>query len=134
MSVIEKLKQELSECSNVICEEQDGTIIIRTRDPNGFDIQIFKNAEEYLVFFGSGYHDHFESEDDVAKFVNYGLSGDCRIREIRRGKIAYKWILESNVDGTWQPYQTVGSILAILVPFWKRKKILIYRNNIHTTC
>ena len=92
---------------------------------DGFTVGLTANQNSYTVSF-DGWHEDFESHEESGNCFAFGLSSDCRIKEYRRGNIAYKWIVESKESGEWVKDSETG---LFLLPFWEKKEVRYLQND-----
>jgi hypothetical protein len=130
MNVINEIKDKLQKYPSLNYEESKNSITIHTPNQDtGFDITLYIDTGEYTAYtvaFGN-WHGPFDTEEDALEFVTFGLSKECRMRELTRGNRPYKWIIESYQNGKWKMVQETG---ILFFPFWKKKTEKIYQNNI----
>ena len=130
METLEQIKEKLLKYPSLSYSETKNSITIHTPNKeSGFDITLYIDTNDYptyTVAFGN-WHGHFDTAEKAIEFIDFGLSDHCRLREIFRGEIAYKWIIESLQDGKWVIAQETG---AIFFPFWKRKVEKVYQNSV----
>jgi len=130
MSLINEIKYKLQKYPSLSYSESENSITIHT--PNretGFDISLYIDIGEYKAYtvaFGN-WHGPFDTEEEAGEFVAFGLSNECRVREIFRGKSPCKWVIESLQNGNWIMKQETG---LLFFPFWKKKTEKIYQNSI----
>ena len=109
---------------------QNGTLVIPASSPEGFEVTLRPGDGGIIVFTNRGLHEHFEGEPteavtDALALTRDLLSSDMRIRELRAGGGAYRWILERCTDGGWAA-ETFTALL-----FWNyfgRRSERIYQN------
>ena len=130
MSLINEIKNKLQKHPSLNYSESENSITIHTPNiESGFDISLYIDRGEYKAYtvaFGN-WHGEFDTEEEAGEFVAFGLSSECRMRELARGSIPYKWIIESLQDGKWAMEQESG---LLFFPFWKKKTETIYQNSI----
>ena len=125
MKVIENLKDKLSKYPHIIYQIEGNTLSIEPSDEKGFPITFSYHENEYTVSFGN-WHGRFTSEEDVIDFIGLGLSKNCRLREVSRGGKAFRWTIESIIDGKWH---TVYETAYLSLKFWEKPKEVIFQNN-----
>ncbi len=130
MNLIDEIKGKLQKHPSLSYSESTNSITIHTPNKEtGFDISLYidKGAyTAYTVAFGN-WHGQFDTEDEAGEFVAFGLSSECRMRELTRGNSPYKWVVESLHNGKWVMQQETG---LLFFPFWKKKTEKIYQNSI----
>src|SRR5208337_912178 len=100
------------------------TITVEPRDEDGFTVWLSDVGGSYTVGF-DGWHEEFDSEQEALKCFAFGLSGDCRLKIVLRGSFAYRWTVESKMNGAWHEDSTTG---LLVFPFWQRPRV-VYRTN-----
>ena len=130
MSLINEIKDKLEKYPSLNYSESENRLTIHTPNKEtGFDISLYIDIGEYTAYtvaFGN-WHGQFDSEEEAGEFVAFGLSSDCRMRELTRGNSPYKWVIESFQNGKWVMEQETG---LLFIPFWKKKTEKIYQNSI----
>jgi len=130
MSLVNEIKDKFKKYPSLRYSESENSITIHTPNKEtGFDITLYVDTNEYTTYtvaFGN-WHGPFDTEEEVGKFVAFGLSSECRMRELYRGSSPYKWVIESLQDGEWVMVQETG---LLFFPFWKKKSEKIYQNSI----
>jgi hypothetical protein len=129
MSLISEIKDKLKKHPSLSYSESENSITIHTPiKKTGFDISLYIDTGEYTAFtvaFGN-WHGQFDTEEEAGEFVAFGLSSECRMRELTRGNSPYKWVIESLQNGKWVLEQETG---LLFFPFWKKKAEKIYQNS-----
>jgi hypothetical protein len=93
----------------------------------GFSVSVTEtSSNSYTVSF-EGWHEDFEDASEALNVIAFGLSGECRLREYRRGGYAYRWTLEALEDGVWKEESTTA---LIFFPFWKKTKVRYLQNKL----
>jgi hypothetical protein len=124
MSALEKLKTKLIKYPQLEVEGKGNEITIKAQDEQGFDITLYDDSGILTVAFGN-WHCEFDTEEEALNIIAFGLSDECRLRELKKGKTIYKWVVESFVNGNWVHSYTTG---LIFYPYWKSTTEIVYRN------
>ena len=126
MSLIDDIKVRLSKYPNARYECSGSSISVFPSSENGFTVELSVNHDSYTVSF-EGWHEDFDDEEEALNCFVFGLSDECRLKECRRGRFAYKWTVESRQDGKWLEDGTTG---LFLFPFWKKPEVRYLQNNL----
>jgi len=106
--------------------EAPGVVRIEAPNSTGFGVELHADREEWTVFLGEGgFHEAFTSEEEVLNFITWCLSGSARLRELWRGGLPEKVVLEALEDGEWCPILETGYIF---VPFWRKRREVVLQN------
>lgn len=105
-------------------------LVFLTTEASGFEIRLHPEEHGIVVFAGLGLHEHFEESPaeavrDALGLVRDLLSPDMRVRELRAGRFAYRWILERMAGDRWLPESETGLL------FWNyfgKRSQRIYQN------
>jgi hypothetical protein len=124
MSVIERIREKLKSYPSVEFKETADSITVLPNSNEGFEVRLDDNGETYTVSF-EGWHEEFESAEEALDCFAFGLSSECRLKELRKDGSPYRWIVESKVDGSWTGDSETGLLIYAL---WKRSEI-VYRQN-----
>ena len=100
-------------------------IIVTCQNPYSFEVSIYEDGGEFQVGF-AGWHEHFDAEEDALNCFAFGLSQECRLKIVKRGKMECSWTLQSRENGAWIDDTTTG---LIIIPFWRPTEIE-HRHNI----
>lgn len=101
-------------------------IRIDSPGPEGFAVHVYGEQDHWTVYLGDGgFHDEFSDPQEVLNFAAWCYSGEARLREIRRGKVVQKCVLEAHSDGEWRPESTTGFFF---FPFWLPKREAVFQN------
>ena len=100
---------EVNHSWSIAPNEARCSLLIPKANEDGFDV-VVEVSQHGIVVFGEGAHQHFDTaesthQDKVAAalgLVRDLLSQHMRIRELRAGKSAYRWLMESLHDNGWQ--------------------------------
>ena len=126
MNLIDEIKAMLSKYPNIRYESSASSIKVSPLSDDGFEVLLTVNREGYTVFF-NGWHEEFIDQDDALNCFAFGLSDECRLKEYRRGRFPYKWIVESRENGKWIGDSTTG---LLLFPFWKKAEVRYLQNHL----
>ena len=124
MNVIDRIREKLKSYPAVKSTETANSITVLPNSEAGFEVRLDDNGETYTVSF-EGWHQNFEDAEEALDCFAFGLSSECRLRELRKGGSPYRWIVESMVDGSWITDSETGQLI---YPFWKRTET-VYRQN-----
>ncbi len=107
-------------------EKADDYILVKSINPEGFDVSIKKTNSDYVVTFGH-WHDHFHDVREALNYLVFGLSTNCRLKIMYAGKVPYKTIVQAKSFGTshWIDRNIIG---LMIYPFWL-KKTEVYKQN-----
>jgi hypothetical protein len=129
MNAIEKIKERLREYPEVVYEVGPSSISVLPTSNDGFKVGLEVTQSHYTVSF-NGWHEDFKTEEEALDCFAFGLSNECRLKECRRGRFAYRWIVESRKNGTWVADSETG---LFLFPFWASKEVRYLQNSIITS-
>lgn len=124
VNAIEEIKRRLEKYPTLRFRGDNRSITVDAPSPEGFSLSLTSSNDEYVVSF-NGWHENFKSDAEALNCFAMGLSDQCRLKVVRRGKTEYKWTLEYwNRDG-WCEESTTG---LLVFPFWQKAEI-VYRQN-----
>jgi hypothetical protein len=126
MNVIEEIKARLRKYPLAKYESDSNFISVFPASDDGFTVGLTVNRNSYTVSF-NGWHEDFQHEEEALNCFTFGLSSACRLKEYRRGSMAYKWTVESKENGEWVADSSTG---LFLYPFWKEKESRYLQNNL----
>ena len=99
---------------------------IEPPSPAGFAVELRSHHRQWTVFLGNaGFHETFTSAEDALDFIAWCYSGTARVREVWRGSMPEKVVLEAHVDGKWDFASETGFFL---VPFWRKRREVVLVN------
>jgi hypothetical protein len=124
VDIINTIKEGLSRYPAVRFSEARDEITIPPADAAGFLVSARALRSGFVVHF-EGWHEEFASAEEALDCVTFGLSPQCRLAVVLRGKMAVKWTVESLKGDTWTGDSEVGILLQ---PFWRRSRC-VYRQN-----
>ncbi len=125
MPAIEIIHQKLQRYPHLRYDETLHSIIVHPASPDGFSVGCYQQGEHYTISF-AGWHEEFDSEAEALNCFAFGLSEECRLRVLSRGRWDYRWILQHLVDGAWQDESETG---LIFFPFWLRRRERVLQNH-----
>jgi hypothetical protein len=123
--VIAEIEVKLQKYSDVSYESTQDSITVHAQEEDGFAVACHVDDESRFTVSFDGWHETFRTPVEALNCFAFGLSGECRLVVELRGQVATKWIVQSKRDGSWVTDSEVG---LILIPFWRRKRI-VYRQN-----
>jgi hypothetical protein len=126
MNPIEEIKTRLRKYPNVKYESTASSITVFPSSNTGFNVSLDAAPGRYTVSF-NGWHENFADTSEALECFAFGLSGECRLKEHRRGRFAYRWTVESKQNGQWVADSETG---LFLFPFWKRAEVIYLQNNL----
>jgi hypothetical protein len=127
-NVIQDLVQRLDDFE--INWKEDDNWFYTEAPEQGFPVALTiepKNERSYIVFYGDGYHEHFHAMSKAIDFFIAGLSGNRRLRVEYWGEKPCRWFLEQQAEG--DEWQVIGESGTLFRPFWKKRTIKYFRNN-----
>ncbi len=126
MVAIEEIKEKLRKYPHVKYKAEDNYIVVFPISDNGFEVWLSVLGGEYKVNF-EGWYEKFGSKEEALNCFGFGLSSECRVKEYRRGGVAYKWTLESKENGSWV---ADGTVALFFFPFWRKKEVRYLQNRL----
>jgi hypothetical protein len=124
MDVIEEIKVKLVKYPQARYQADANSISVLPTSDEGFIVSLAASQNKFTVSFG-GWHEDFRDKSEALNCFAFGLSTDCRLKEYRRGKVAYKWVVEAKENGVWVGYTETG---LLVFPFWMKKKVCYLQN------
>lgn len=128
MNPIEEIKAKLHKYPSAKYESDASSISVLPASDAGFTVRLEAAHSRYTVFF-NGWHEESSDAGEALDCFAFGLSDECRLKEFRRGKFPYRWIVESKQNGKWIPDSETG---LFIFPFWKPKEVVYLQNNLVT--
>jgi len=120
------LAEKLKSRPELVWRQIPRGMLIEPPCPTGFAIELNADIHGWTVWLGdAGFHDDFTTADELLDFVAWCYSGEARVREVWRGRIPQKSVLEAYTDGEWHEVSMTGFIF---VPFWRRRTEVILQN------
>jgi hypothetical protein len=129
MNPIEEIKTKLRKYPHVKYETAGSSITVLPTSDSGFTVGFEGSTGRYTVFF-NGWHEEFNDAAEALDCFAFGLSDECRLKEYRRGRFPYRWVVESKQNGEWVADSETG---LFLFPFWKRAEVVYLQNNLITS-
>lgn len=126
MKIIEEIKARLQRYPHTKHKSDDTSISVFPTSDDGFTVGLTVNQNSYTVSF-NGWHEDFQNQAEALNCFTFGLSTDCRLKEYRRGRFAYKWTVESREGGEWVEDSSTG---LLLFPFWMKRESRYLQNNL----
>ena len=126
MDAIEEIIEKLRKYPHVKYKAEDNYIVVFPVSDNGFEVWLSVLDGEYKVNF-EGWYERFESKEEALNCFAFGLSSAGRVKEYRRGGVAYKWTLESKENGAWV---ADGTVALFFFPFWRKKETRYLQNTL----
>jgi len=126
MTLLEEIVARLGKYPQAKYKYQNKSIVVSPTSASGFEVGLSIDSRGYTVSF-SGWHEKFESREEALSCFVFGLSDQCRLKEFRRGGMAYRWTVESLERDSWIADSTTG---LFLFPFWGSREIRYLQNNL----
>ncbi|MCX7284233.1 MAG: hypothetical protein NTX28_09345 [Novosphingobium sp.] len=125
MDALAALADKLAKHPELNWSKGDQWVSIAAPRSGGFAVELRRDGDEWTVFLGSGgWHQHFDEATEALDLVAWCFSGNARVREIYRGQVLQKSILEGLEDGSW----TSLALTRYFAPFWRKKSEVVLRN------
>jgi hypothetical protein len=93
MNAIEEIIAKLQKYPDAKYQIGSDYIRVFPGSENGFQVKLIAAKNRYTVHF-NGWHETFASEVEALNCFAFGLSTECRLKECRRGRMAYQWAVE----------------------------------------
>jgi hypothetical protein len=122
--LVERIAETLERNGIAYTRESDGAIAVAPSSPNGFEVRAREGEGGGMIWLG-GWHEHFDDADLALKCFLWGLTDNCRLKVVFRGRYEYAWITQGKRADVWEDDQVVG---LLLVPFWRRKSVKYFQN------
>lgn len=120
------LTEKLQQHPELVYSEAPGYVRIEPPTSHGFAVELRSAEQEFTVYLGdAGFHESFTSAEEVLTFVAWCYSGGARVRELWRGSLPQKAVVEVYEDGEWG---TVSEVRFIFVPFWRGRREVVLEN------
>lgn len=126
MNPIDAIKTRLLKHPHVKYESDQTSISVLPASAAGFTVVFEVTEGPYVVYF-NGWHEDFEDVGKALECFAFGLSDECRLKEYRRGKYAYRWAVEAKEGDRWVTDSTTA---LVIFPFWKRKQVVYLQNDL----
>lgn len=104
-----------------VVEASEGTLIVKARDENGFDVS-FKRADGRWIVSVGPWLGHFDDTDEALECFRGALSPNAFLVVAYRGSFAVR------TDVHW-PSGMVSTSGSMFSPFWRSKSAAIRRNH-----
>ena len=127
MNPIEEIKARLRKYPAAKYESTVSSITVLPSSEAGFKVGFDAAPGRYTVFF-NGWHEDFKDASEALDCFAFGLSDQCRLKEHRRGRFAYRWTVESTQNGQWVADSETG---LFVFPFWKRPNVCLSSKQSH---
>jgi hypothetical protein len=127
MNVIEEIKTRLRKYPQVHYQTTASSISISPTSQGGFNVCLSVNPGGTYTISFEGWHEDSLDDEEALGMIAFGLSDQCRLKEYRRGRFAYKWTLESKEEEQWVEQSTTG---LFFFPFWKKAEVRILQNTL----
>lgn len=129
-SVLSEWRQEvldkLHAYSGFSVETHETGVAVRCQNADSFEVSVFYLGEAYQVNF-VGWHEHFDALADALNCFAFGLSEECRLKVLTRGRMDCSWTVQSMEDGEWVDDSTTG---LLIVPFWRPVRTRYLQNKL----
>ena len=120
------LLEKLQKHPTLAYSSAPGVVRIEAPNSTGFAVELHDDRDEWTVFLGeAGFHEAFASGEEVLNFIAWCFSGSARLRELWRGGLPEKAVLEAEENGAWRPISETGHFF---VPFWRKRREVILQN------
>ena len=129
MNPIDEIKVRLRRYPSAKYESNASSISVLPASDAGFTVSLDVARGRYTVSF-NGWHEEFSDAGEALDCFAFGLTEECRLKEYRRGKFSYRWLVESKQNGKWVADSETG---LLIFPFWKRKEVVYLQNNLITS-
>jgi hypothetical protein len=126
MNAIEEIRTKLQKYPDAKFEAGTNHICVFPASENGFKVELITGKNNYTVHF-NGWHEEFGDVKEALGCFAWGLSTECRLKEHRRGGVAYKWSAEYKDGDKWVEESTTGMFL---YPYWNKAEIRYLQNNL----
>ena len=130
MEILREIEQRLAKYPELKYEIKGNSITVFPASDNGFKVALYagdqSSYEPYDVYF-DGWHEPFSDKDEALNCFVFGLTSECRVKELSRGKQIYEWTVEYLIDGEWQADSTTA---LIFFQFWRKRKVRYLQNNL----
>ncbi len=124
MAVFKAIKKKLLKYPDLKYEQDDNSLAVMPE--GGFTVSIYENETGYTVCL-EGWHKEFSDHDDALNCFAFGLSDQCRLKILQRGRFPYKWTLQYLEGDDWVDDTTTG---LMFFPFWRKKTVVYLQNNV----
>ena len=126
MDAIAALTEKLAKRPELEWTRGDHWLRIDPPRLSGFAVELRHEGDEWTIYLGSGgWHQHFDDAAEALDLIAWCYSGEARVREIWRGGLLQKAILEAREDDGWRSISETG---LIFVPFWRKRREVVLEN------
>jgi hypothetical protein len=131
LTPIDEIRARLLQYPDVQYVTSTDSLRMPAPQAHGFSIYIRRNITAgWDVSFGEGLQCHFQDGPAATEFFAFGLSDQCRLREIRRGSMVHRAYAERRKGDGWE---VVQETVRLLYPFWRLPSERIFQNTLSTT-
>lgn len=125
MDPVSAIADKLAEHAILNWTKGDRWIRVDAPHSGGFAVELRWEGDEWTVYLGSGgWHQHFDEATEALNLVAWCYSGNARIREIYRGHVLQKSILEALEGESWNRISETG----YFAPFWHKRSEVVFQN------
>lgn len=125
VDAVAALADKLARRADLLWSRGDQWVRIDAPRSNGFAVELRHEGDEWTVYLGSGgWHQHFDEPKEALALIAWCYSGDARVREVYRGDVLQKSILEGFVEGAWESI----SLTRYFAPFWRKRTEVLLEN------
>lgn len=126
MDAITALAEKLAKHPELEWTRGDQWLRVDAPSDDGFAVELRHEGDEWTVYVGSGgWHQHFDDPEEALNLIAWCYSGEARVREIWRGSLPQKSILEARENAGWRSVSETGLIFA---PFWRKRREVVLEN------
>jgi hypothetical protein len=127
MNPVEELERKLHARPEVSYRRDGDLIFVEPVGQRGFRIGLGPGEGGWLVGFGEGgFHERFDDPEDALSFVAFGLSQDCRLREINL-PLLHRSLVERRDGEAWRLVYEAGTLR---LPFMRRFQQGVFQNSL----
>jgi len=123
LEISDRLKKYLEVDFEVSAE----SISANPKDDSGFHVSLTDNGNGTFTVAFDLWHEEFDNVNDAFNCFVFGLTKNCRLKLTKKGNKPIKWTVESNDNGTWEEYSTMGFFN---FSFWKKPEFEFLQNNL----
>src|SRR5262245_61836077 len=117
MTVIDEIKTKLNKYPEIKYKEGADYIVVTPSTEQGFEVGLSMINDGYQVNY-EGWYERIDTKEGALNYFAFGLSNSYRVKEYRRGGIAYRWTLETKEHDEWV---RVGSVGLLFFSFWRKR-------------
>jgi hypothetical protein len=126
MNPVDEIAEKLSEHPRVKFIRTENSISVEPETDSGFTVQLTTDGRRSTVYY-EGWHEEFESGEEAVSCFAFGLSASCRLAVTYRGSFPCKWAVQYLNKGEWTTESVTG---LLLVPFWRRPRVVFKQNDL----